>query len=474
MKALLILLAILTFNLKTTSQIHFFNDLEINSLRGVQQGTVDFMDVNEDDFLDLFITGQDSENVSHADLYINNGSGGYDLLQDTPFTPVEYSSVSHGDVDSDGDTDIFVSGFGQGVMHSSLYFGDGSGNFVLSENNDFIKLRSGDSKFVDIDDDTDLDLVVTGQDEFQNKITRLYKNTGDGEFFEDVAGSFVGVFLSHIASADVDGDSDVDLLIIGRNSNGERTTILYLNDGTGHFIASAEVFTAINSGAVEFEDFDNDGDQDVILSGSQAGPDVTEIYFGNGDGTFSLEASTNMINVYNGDLGLEDVDLDGDIDVLVCGVLINIAACRLYLNNGDGEFIEDINNSFTGMMGGEIDFGDIDNDGDSDLAIVGLSEISEQEVRVYENSLASNGLSEVGENHFQFYPNPVEGILNIKGDESIKNVSVRGVDGRVVLSVMNPKGYIDVGDLSPGNYLLDIETKEGRAFKHSRISVLRR
>lgn len=103
-----------------------------------------------------------------------------------------------------------------------------------------------------------------------NKISRLYRNEGSFQFTQIMGLPFDQVDSGDSAFSDVDDDGDQDLLISGLDSNGDNVLKLYLNDGLGSF---TEVVDAINIPSVwlleafDFADVDGDGDQDVLLTG---------------------------------------------------------------------------------------------------------------------------------------------------------------------------------------------------------------
>ena len=60
--------------------------------------------------------------------------------------------------------------------------------------------------WADFDGDNDLDLVVTGEDSNYNRITKIYENDGSGGFSENTNANLTGVRNSSVATADFDGD----------------------------------------------------------------------------------------------------------------------------------------------------------------------------------------------------------------------------------------------------------------------------
>ena len=78
---------------------------------------------------------------------------------------------------------------------------------------------------VDIDGDNDLDIVTVGD------AVRLYRNDGTG-VFTDISGNIPATYGISLATGDVEGDGDVDV-VVGSDVEDQ----LYRNDGTGVFTA---------------------------------------------------------------------------------------------------------------------------------------------------------------------------------------------------------------------------------------------
>ena len=118
----------------------------------------------------------------------------------------------------------------------------------------------------DVDGDNDEDILITGRGTGDDRIAKLYINDGKGNFTEMINTPFEGVQFSSIAFADVDGDSDEDVLITGSNIDFNSIAKLYLNDGLGNFTELMNTpFEPIRDGSVAFADIDGDTDQDVII-----------------------------------------------------------------------------------------------------------------------------------------------------------------------------------------------------------------
>ncbi|WP_242085236.1 T9SS type A sorting domain-containing protein [Aestuariivivens sediminis] len=267
-------------------------------------------------------------------------------------------------------------------------------NFTLIGGTPFKGTTDGSAHLVDIDGDGDLDFFNTGDQGgsgFQG-IAELFTNDGSGNFTLVAGTPFKGVESVGSEFADIEGDGDMDLILTGSISGG-RVAELWLNDGTGAFTLDAsQPFKDVSVGDVIIEDLDNDGDLDVILSGynTAAAARITEVYKNNGanPAVFSLFTASPAFDLTDeGDVDVADVDGDGDLDLLTTGDTGPSELTSLYLNDGTGVFVKDVAAStlFTDMRDSDADFADVDGDGDQDLLINGRFGTSDRVAELYLN-----------------------------------------------------------------------------------------
>ncbi|MCZ4409078.1 FG-GAP-like repeat-containing protein [Cryomorphaceae bacterium 1068] len=317
-----------------------FTLVEDTPFTGVNVGSIAFSDVDGDGDEDVLITGRNSGNpfFIYSNLYANDG-GNFTLVEDTPFEGVRYSSTAFSDVDGDGDEDVLITGQNAFLDPSAnLYTNDG-GTFTLVEDTPFDEVRNSSIAFSDVDGDGDEDVLITGQNSSLDRISNLYTNDG-GNFTLVEDTPFEDVVESSIAFSDVDGDGDEDVLITGVNTLAQPTSNLYANDGGGNFTLLEDTpFIGVFWSSIAFSDVDGDGDEDVLITGnSTAGiisnPSViSNLYANDGGGNFTLVEDTPFSGVYSGSIAFSDVDEDGDEDVLITGFVYNgYRTAKLYLN----------------------------------------------------------------------------------------------------------------------------------------------
>ena len=137
------------------------------------------------------------------------------------------------------------------------------------------RLTRGSAAWADYDDDGDLDILLTGYDWAGVPATKLFRS--EGYLNTDVLTGMTGVGDSPAAWGDYDNDGDVDLLIAGRDASAQPVTRVYRND-QGAFVDIRASLAGVSHGAVTWGDYDNDGDLDILVTGSGDSGPVTRLY----------------------------------------------------------------------------------------------------------------------------------------------------------------------------------------------------
>lgn len=367
----LILLAVVFF-VAQTSTAQTLNFIEIkNPFNGVTQGAVTMLDFDLDGDLDILITGNGSGKAL-SELYENDGKGGYSLVK-LSLTAFSQSAVAIADVNGDKYPDIFIMGqtpLGKNPVNQ-LYLSDGKGGYGLAKTS-FTGLREGTITLGDLDGDKNLDVLFTGTDG-SNPVTDLYMGDGKGGFSQ-VKQSMQAVKNSSVAFADIDGDGDLDILIAG-NDGKQSVVNLYSNDGFKSPVLSTTLLKSslpvLDYCKVDFGDYNGDKYLDILIAGldNSTGSIVTQIFENDGKGGFS-QAKTKFNGVAVGFAKFIDIDLDGDLDVIISGKSTMSVITELYINDGKGGFSL-LKTPFEAVAESDVAFGDINGDKKLDVALIG-------------------------------------------------------------------------------------------------------
>lgn len=174
-------------------------------------------------------------------------------------------------------------------------------------------------------------------------------------------------------AGDADGDGDLDLVLAVEFG----VNLLLLNDGTGNLNHTSQHIPVNrhDSEDVSFADFDNDGDLDLLFVSED--DQTNELYLNEGNGSF-IDASDRIpvMGISNAH-AVADFDNDGDIDIAVG----NIGSNRLLMNNGNAAFSDRTDGLWQqDSRTQDLEAIDIDRDGDIDIV-----EANEGRNRLYLN-----------------------------------------------------------------------------------------
>jgi hypothetical protein len=324
--------------------------------------------------------------------------------------------VATGDFNNDGFVDLYITGFGLNV----LYRNNGNGTFtdVTSKAGVQDERWSTSAAFFDYDRDGNLDLFVLNYVDFTvagNKAcqapsgeadyctpkayrpvpARLFHNEGNGRFRDVTSESGIAKAYGPglgITVSDVNRDGWLDMYV----ANDTAANLLWINQGNGTFRESGLIMGAAYSEdglakagmGVTAGDFDNDGDDDlVVVNLTREG---ATLFANDGKGNYqdmSLRLGIRPATFSYTGFGADwlDVDNDGWLDLFIAnGAVTLIEAQRgqpypflqknQVLRNIRGSRFQDVTSDCgPGLQLSEVSrgaaFGDIDNDGDIDIVV---------------------------------------------------------------------------------------------------------
>jgi hypothetical protein len=255
-----------------------------------------------------------------------------------------------------------------------------------------VAVWSNGVELADVDGDGDIDVLFANGNGYGAGGAlqqHLFLNDGSGGLTAAHANLNVGNFNAQMVIAeDFDGDGDKDLMYApeGPFPATNQVPRILINNGAGVFSnQSAARLPAITMAAfcVAAGDVDNDGDLDVVFTdGATFGgvPTQARLYLNDGNGFFSDATAARMpADTYNAqDVTLLDWDGDYDIDIALSGKGQTNKRSRLYLNDGTGHFV--VSNALDQVGTGstyEVDFGDLDGDRDADAMVQSISGMNE-------------------------------------------------------------------------------------------------
>ncbi|OGH55782.1 MAG: hypothetical protein A3I06_11605, partial [Candidatus Lindowbacteria bacterium RIFCSPLOWO2_02_FULL_62_12] len=359
---------------------------------GLRESSIQWADHDNDGDLDLAVSGWDGT-FRRLIIYRNNGAGSFTNMVEPlgANAGVDQGSIQWGDYDNDGDLDLAVSGWDGANHRFIIYRNNGGGSFTNAAEplgaNSGVYLSS--IQWGDYDNDGDLDLAVSGAGTANRLV--IYRNDGGGSFTNaaEPRGVNAGFIRSSIQWGDYDNDGDLDLAVSGWDGANHRF-IIYRNNGGGSFTNAAEPLGA-NSGvylsSIQWGDYDNDGDLDLAVSGAGTANRLV-IYRNDGGGSFTNAAEPRGVNAgfIRSSIQWGDYDNDGDLDLAVSGDDGSNYRLIVYRNDGGNIFTNAAEpmGANKGVEQGSIHWGDYDNDGDLDLAVSG-NDLTRKRLIIYRN-----------------------------------------------------------------------------------------
>jgi len=361
------------------------NQFSVNGYNYFGGHGVCWIDVNNDKRLDIYVKNVGAKGVLAVKniLFINYGDY---FLDESELRGVSdgYAIGTHGgvfaDLDKDGDFDLFSTTTYDGISpaYNHIYRNDGVG-FFQNMTSGIIPSQKVDTASrgvasADFDGDGDVDLFFTNplpdpayfkpDPSPPQKLSNFYRNEGDGIFTPVYRGVDWTGFVQGVSSVDIDGDGDID---IAEAKWGAPSTI-YLNDGNGVFTDAGNRLGLpqdynVQDNGMIFADVDNDMDMDLTIIGKER-----LVLYENRSNVFYKYQTINPYVSFEGfHVCFGDFDHDGDLDLFLSGE-------DVYENDGHGIFTQ-VLGAFTGVSSLNTSdprgsaLGDFDNDGDLDIYV---------------------------------------------------------------------------------------------------------
>ncbi len=247
--------------------ISMIDELEESSNVFVQGSN--FVDINNDGFLDVFACHDDGASY----IWVNDGNGNFSVNTDLIDLSIggslgENASGNYGsiwsDIDSDGDIDLYIAKCRQGVSNpadhrriNKLYINDGEGNYTEESAARGLDIgwQSWTADMQDINNDGHFDVFVTNHD-FQSQ---MLINDGAGNFTELAnTGITVNGLPIQGVMRDFNNDGWVDVLVAGSTSQ------LFLNNRDSTFTEVTDAFDTGGMQSYALGDLNNDGYVDIF------------------------------------------------------------------------------------------------------------------------------------------------------------------------------------------------------------------
>ncbi len=294
------------------------------------------LDADLDGDMDVIARDGGQASPSGMRVFINDGTGTFTEESDIRLPAIGPVAVAFAPAEVNGDAFLDLVVVGSFSPYTvSTWINDGTGFFTDSG----VSLPVGAPRASGLSFDA-YDLDGDGASELLFGFTHpssqiiVWRNDGTGQFTDVSAAMPATPGASHVASGDLDGDGDADLLL-------GPTNYLLRNDGTGTFTATTLETTALSSDTI-LDDLDGDGDLDLAMV-RDLSPHRCTVLFNDGNAAF-VEGLRNRTPILNAVAGLDAGDIDGDLAVdVVFAQEFPIASSPVGVlrNDGAGELIDE-------------------------------------------------------------------------------------------------------------------------------------
>jgi len=435
-------------------------------------------DLDNDGDLDIFASGSYS-NILYYENIGNASAPQFSLRTENPF------NISPGPVfkkldiiDFDGDGDFEITGGSAGQKSEFFLFT----NIGTNSNPDFTVdnrrisacFDIGDyivnPEFADIDGDGDFDLFAGGSN------LEFYENIGSSQnpIFGPILNNAFNLTNNNYDYVDpniidIDNDGDLDIFItsyygsivyyenIGTTTNGSFSS--GINNPFGFTLTQTYYDLKFS-----FSDLDDDGDYDVLAYGygyytsgflyfENTGTSTSPTFGSALTSPFLLTDPFYSSDYHN--LAIDDIDLDGDLDLVVGDYYGNFNYFENIGNSTSPSFLSPISNPF-GIQREEYTstpvFIDIDDDGDNDL-FSALNHLT-----YFERIDSINTFVEEVDNLEKLIlaPNPAKNVLSILSNSELEYVEIFNIAGKKIINLKEGFEHINVGSLKTGVFIVKI------------------
>jgi uncharacterized protein (TIGR02145 family) len=245
-----------------------FTDIGVN-LSGGANPTLSWGDYNNDNYPDIFISGDASYASYFARIYMNNGNSTFTEINAGFQGAMGVNSAGWADFDNDGDLDLFYGGWYFGYNVNRLYRNEGNNLFTNITTS--IPQGGAPNAWCDFNNDNYPDLLPSGG---QN----VFKNNGNGTF-SSTSITFNGLGLVNSGGdqecGDCNNDGFPEVLISGGN---EVLAAFYKNNADETFTLLNNSIVPVKNSTAKFGDYNNDGLLDLIICGFDGSNKITKIY----------------------------------------------------------------------------------------------------------------------------------------------------------------------------------------------------
>ena len=410
-------------------------------LTGLTEGSMEWGDYDGDGDLDLLHTGTPADFSNTLVLIYENNEGNFTDIGAVLMDCAWYNNALWSDVDNDGDLDVLYVG-DNGMNYPFVVYINNNGSFEMV-NTGLTGLRTSNGNISvvtgDIDNDGDMDVVNTGDNQAYVKSTKIFLNNNGS--FSELAHTIPGFGSGTLDLTDIDNDGDLDLFFVGYDSNSNADVALYINDANSNTYtpnvapdAPTNLTSVVNENSVQFS-------WDAAIDDHT--PELAlqyNMYIGTASALGNVVCAQSVIDPQASNNGFHLLPKQGNCQNMLIFNMDNLP---------DGLYYWSVQA--------------IDQSGSA-------SEFAAEQFFDIGNVTGNQALDEVSA--INLFPNPASNVVHITFEnESPGVINIYGVSGQLMKTAQSTTAQfdLDISDLSPGLYIAELVTKNTRSVKKLRI-----
>ena len=356
------------------------------SINAFGKPIVKLIDIDSDNDMDLIYGSKDNNN----DIQIFKLGTKKFLFEENLNNTRSISDIKFYDFNGDDIQDVLINTWDKNSSQGSfkLYNTNSENDQIFYEDFYAPGLFQSKVELIDINNDGIKEVVHIGrtnsESNSQLKVHVYEQENGSlNPNFTDISTQFGLLKSGSFAFGNADGDSDIDFAITGLTNQGIISN-LYENQTLSTdvidpiFTETVSEFPSAEDSTLDFFDYDGDGDLDIAITGQGISGPMFKILSNNGltgpDLQFEEVSNTGLIPIREANLDFGDYNSDGYTDILYSGKVSGQGQItKLVEFNPNSQTYVESDFDLSDIINASIAFGDIDGDNDLDFAIAGES-----------------------------------------------------------------------------------------------------